>query len=103
MANQISTAALPVPEEASPSLRIRPKLWQRKVGDWCTARWMAIRPGPEARRGAVWGTLAAAAACVIIAGLYLRTCFAYVFDFSFSVVFATVLMPLVGASSSLVR
>jgi len=62
MANRISTAALPVPEEASPSLRIRAKLWWRKVGDWCAARWMAIRPGPEARRGAVWGTLAAAVA-----------------------------------------
>src|SRR3989449_11553769 len=101
MANQISTAALPVPEEASPSLRIRAKLWRRKVGDWCAARWMAIRPGPEARRGAVWGTLAAAAACVIIAGLYLRTGFGYVFDFSFAVVFAAVLIPLVAVSVAL--
>ncbi|PYU03171.1 MAG: hypothetical protein DMG33_17295, partial [Acidobacteria bacterium] len=101
MANRISTAALPVPEEASPSLRIRAKLWWRKVGDWCAARWMAIRPGPEARRGAVWGTLAAAAACVIIAGLYLRTGFGYVFDFSFAVVFAAVLIPLVAVSVAL--
>ena len=101
MANQISTAALPVPEGARPSPRARAILWRRKVGDWCAARWMAIRPGPEARRGAVWGTLAAAAACVIIAGLYLRTGFGYVFDFSFAVVFAAVLIPLVAVSVAL--
>src|SRR6266702_4285256 len=82
MANRISTAALTVPEGARPSLRARAKLWSRKAGDWCAAHWMAIRPGPEARRGAVWGTLAAAAACVIIAGLYLRTGFGYLWDFS---------------------
>ena len=57
---------------------------------------MAIRPGPEARRGAVWGTLAAAAACVVIAGLYLRTGFGYAFDFAFAVVVAAVLIPLVA-------
>src|SRR2546425_4999571 len=101
MANQISTAALPVPEGARPSPRARAILWRRKVGDWCAGHWMAIRPGPEARRGAVWGTLAAAAACVIIAGLYLRTGFGYVFDFSFAVVFAAVLIPLVAVSVAL--
>jgi dienelactone hydrolase len=57
---------------------------------------MAIRPGPEARRGAVWGTLAAAAACVVIAGIYLRTGFGYAFDFTFAVVVAAVLIPLVA-------
>jgi len=57
---------------------------------------MAIRPGPEARRGAVWGTLAAAAACVVIAGLYLRTGFGYAFDFAFAIVVAAILIPLVA-------
>jgi dienelactone hydrolase len=57
---------------------------------------MAIRPGPEARRGAVCGTLVAAAACVVIAGLYLRTGFGYAFDFAFVILFATVLIPLVA-------
>ncbi|HUM16659.1 MAG TPA: MFS transporter [Candidatus Nitrosotalea sp.] len=57
---------------------------------------MAIRPGPEARRGAACGTLAAAAACVVIAGLYLRTGFGYAFDFVFAIFFAAVLIPLVA-------
>jgi hypothetical protein len=57
---------------------------------------MAIRPGPEARRGAVCGTLVAAAACVVIAGLYLRTGFGYAFDFAFVILLATVLIPLVA-------
>jgi len=44
----------------------------------------------------VWGTLAAAAASVIIAGLYLRSGFGYLFDFAFAIVVAAVLIPLVG-------
>ncbi|HVP49017.1 MAG TPA: hypothetical protein VMT32_20625, partial [Bryobacteraceae bacterium] len=63
--------------------------------DWCVKNWLAIRPGPEARRGAVWGTLAAAAASVVIAGLYLHTGFGYAFDFAFAAVFAAVAIPLV--------
>ncbi|MBZ5591017.1 MAG: hypothetical protein LAP39_02195 [Acidobacteriia bacterium] len=70
------------------------RLW-RIVRDWRVRSWVAIRPGPEARRGAVWGTLAAAAACVVIAGLYLRSGFGYAFDFSFAIVFAAVAIPLV--------
>jgi dienelactone hydrolase len=58
--------------------------------------WAAIRPGPEVRRGAVGGTLAAAAVCVVIAGLYLRTGFGYAFDFVFAIVFAAVLIPLIA-------
>jgi dienelactone hydrolase len=57
---------------------------------------MAIRPGPEARRGAVCGTLVAAAACVVIAGLYLRTGFGHAFDFAFVILLAAVLIPLVA-------
>ena len=79
----------------------RPSLWSRVtrlwrvVRDWCVKSWLAIRPGPEARRGAVWGTLAAAAASVVIAGLYLHTGFGYAFDFAFAAVFAAIAIPLV--------
>jgi dienelactone hydrolase len=65
------------------------------VADCCAKHWIAIRPGPEARRGAVCGTLAAAAACVVIGGLYLRTGFGYAFDFATAILFAAVLIPLV--------
>ena len=39
--------------------------WSR-FKNWTAGQWAAIRPGPEARRGAVWGTLTAAAITVIL-------------------------------------
>ncbi|HYL09389.1 MAG TPA: hypothetical protein VEU31_01505 [Candidatus Acidoferrales bacterium] len=60
-----------------------------------------MRPGPEARRGAVWGTLGAAAVGVVIAGLYLRTGFGYLFDFAFAIVFAAILIPLAALAVAL--
>lgn len=65
-----------------------------KVKVWQFKNWMLIRPGPESRPGAVWGTLAAAAATVVIGGLYLRTGFGYVFDFAFATLFAALCIPL---------
>lgn len=65
-----------------------------KIKVWWSKNWMLIRPGPESRRGAVWGTLAAAAATVVIGGLYLRTGFGYVFDFAFATLFAALCVPL---------
>lgn len=65
-----------------------------KVKVWQSKNWMLIRPGPESRPGAVWGTLAAAAATVVIGGLYLRTGFGYVFDFAFATLFAALCIPL---------
>src|SRR6202162_2095758 len=92
----MSTGIGLLPEEARPSFRTRVKGWWRKAAGWCSKHWRAIRPGPEARRGAVWGTLAAAGASVVIAGLYLRTGFGYAFDFTFAVLVAAVLIPLVA-------
>jgi len=65
-----------------------------KVRVWWSKNWMLIRPGPELRRGAVWGTLAAAAATVVIGGLYLQTGFGYLFDFAFATLFAALCIPL---------
>src|SRR6266436_4652306 len=90
----MSTTAAPAPHD--PSLRTRARLGCQNLADCCAKHWMAIRPGPEARRGAVCGTLAAATACVVLAGLYLRTGFGYAFDFAFAIVFAAVLIPLVA-------
>jgi hypothetical protein len=72
----------------------RVKLWWAGVAGWCSCHWAAIRPGPEARRGAVWGTLAAAGWGVALAGLYLRSGFGYLLDFTFAIVVAAVLIPL---------
>ncbi|MGO9084293.1 MAG: hypothetical protein ACLQBK_03635 [Candidatus Sulfotelmatobacter sp.] len=68
----------------------------RRFKNWTASQWAAIRPGPEARRGAVWGTLAAAAITVIIGGLYIRTGFGYLFDFAFCILFATLFIPLIA-------
>jgi dienelactone hydrolase len=72
----------------------RAKGWWRTALAWCAGKWRLVRPGPEARRGAVWGTLAAAAICVVVAGLSARTGFGYAFDFALAIVFAAVLIPL---------
>ncbi len=79
----------------------RIKTWWQVSAAWCVRQWTMIRPGPEARRGAVWGTLAAAAACVAIAGLYARTGFGYAFDFALAILFAAVLIPLVALAVAL--
>ncbi len=73
----------------------------RRVAGWCRRQWNDIRPGPEARQGAVWGVLAPALWCVIIAGLYLRTGFGYTFDFLFAAVFAALAIPLVALTVAL--
>jgi dienelactone hydrolase len=83
----IATDSSPIPEKKS--------LWRRFRG-WCSVQWAAIRPGREARRGAVWGALAAAAICVVIGGLYIHTGFGYIFDFAFCILFAAIFIPLVA-------
>ena len=89
------------PKDARPEVFGRAKVWWRIVRNWCAQQWSAIRPGPEARRGAVWGTLGAAAACVVIGGLYLRTGFGYAFDFAFAIVVAALLIPLTALAVAL--
>jgi len=70
------------------------EVWLR-VKVWWSKNWMLIRPGPEVRRGVVWGTAAAAAASVVIAGLCLKTGFGYAFDFGFATLFAALCVPLI--------
>jgi dienelactone hydrolase len=76
-------------------------LWARgkdvwlRIRAWWSNNWMLIRPGPEVRRGVVWGTVAAALATVVIAGLTMRTGFGYAFDFGFAILFAALCIPLV--------
>ena len=93
-ATDVCTATATATERRSLSARVA--LWWRKIGSWCIRHWRAVRPGPEARRGTAWGTLAAAAVCVVVAGLYLRTGFGYAFDFTFAIVVAAALIPLVA-------
>jgi len=70
------------------------EVWLR-VKVWWSKNWMLIRPGPEVRRGVMWGTAAAAVASVVIAGLFLKTGFGYAFDFGFATLFAALCIPLI--------
>ncbi len=81
---------------ANSSPQVETKSRWRKLRDWFSRQWAAIRPGLEARRGAVWGTLAAAGICVVIGGLYIDTGFGYAFDFAFCILFAAIFIPLVA-------
>jgi dienelactone hydrolase len=58
-------------------------------------RWWAAR-GPLGPSPAGIGTLVAAALCVVIAGLYLRTGFGYAFDFLFAIAVAVIAIPLIA-------
>jgi dienelactone hydrolase len=89
------TTSTPASPSGEPSPAAK-QSWWRRLRDWGSRQWAAIRPGIEARRGAVWGTLAAAAVCVAIGGLYLDTGFGYVFDFAFCILFAAIFIPLVA-------
>lgn len=75
--------------------------WWRRFRGWCGKKWAEVRLGPEARRGAVWGTLVAAAISVIAGGLCLRTGFGYLFDFAFCILFAAIFIPLTALLVSL--
>ncbi len=99
----IDDLAVPSSAPASPQSSPPPEKkshWRRFRG-WCSVQWAAIRPGPEATRGAVYGTLAAATVCVIVSGLYLRTGFGYFFDFALCILFVALFIPLVALLVSL--
>jgi dienelactone hydrolase len=89
-------ASIPGTESTGAPQQPGKQSWWRRLRAWCSTQWAAIRPGPEARGGAVWGTLVAAAACVVIGGLYLESGFGYVFDFAFCILFAVICIPLVA-------
>lgn len=90
----VPSASEPSPP-ALPPQGAKKTIW-RKLRDWFAVQWSAIRPGPEARKGAIWGTLALAAISVVIGGLYIRTGFGYLFDFTFCLLIAAILIPLVA-------
>ena len=91
----VATPALPSPSAGETSR------WHRFRG-WCSRKWAANRLGPEARRGAIWGTFFAAAISVVAGGFVLRTGFGYLFDFAFCILFAVILIPLVALLVSLI-
>jgi len=61
---------------------------------WRSA-WALIRPGPEARTGAVWGAIAVALWIAIVGGIYLKSGFGLTIDLAFALLVAAVGVPLV--------
>jgi dienelactone hydrolase len=97
-----------VSAEASPGASREPagrlarckRIW-RGLKNWSAQQWRAIRPGPEAWRGAVAGCIAAAAATAIFGGLYLRSGFGYAFDFAFAILAASIIFGLTALGVAL--
>ena len=67
----------------------------RSVRDWCGRTWDKIRPGPEARKGAIWGAIAVALWIAIVAGIYLQSGFGLAIDIAFALTVAALGVPLV--------
>ena len=67
-------------------IRTRVALWARAIGHWFSRLWADIRPGPEARRGAIRGSLAAAFLWAIAVGRYMKSGFGLWFDLGFCLV-----------------
>jgi hypothetical protein len=68
----------------------------RTLRDWSTRAWANIRPGPEARKGALWGAILLALWIAIVGGIYLKSGFGRPIDISFALLVAALGVPLVA-------
>ena len=76
------------------SVRIRHR-WNQ-LRDWWRRTWINIRPGPEARQGAAWAIIAAAAWAAVVGGIYLESGFSRWIDFPFAFAIAAIGIPLIA-------
>jgi len=65
-----------------------------RIRNWWRRAWSNIRPGPEARKGGVWGVLAAALWAAVIGGHYLESGFGPWIDYAFAFAVAALGIPL---------
>ena len=72
------------------------KLWLR-VKSWSARIWGELRPGPEVRRGAVWGCALAAVPALVVAVRFVKLGFGWWVNVLFVVVAAAILMLLAVA------
>ena len=68
----------------------------RAFRNWTARAWVLIRPGREARRGALWGAILLALSIAIVGGLYLQSGFGLAIDLAFALAVAALGVPLVG-------
>ncbi len=67
----------------------------RVVRDWLSRAWANIRPGPETRKGVVWGAILVALWIAIVGGVDLNSGFGRAFDLAFALLVAALGVPLV--------
>jgi len=92
----VSTTAEPVPQPPRISFRERIRNRWNKLGNWWKRVWTDVRPGPEARKGAVWASLAAAAVAAFIGAYYFQSGFGLWVDFAFVFAVAALGIPLLA-------
>src|SRR5580658_4301359 len=68
----------------------------RSLRDWSSRAWTNIRPGPEARKGAIWGAVLVALWIAIVGGIYLKSGFGLTVDLAFALIVALLGVPLVA-------
>lgn len=68
----------------------------RSIREWCGRAWGNIRPGPEARYGALAGAVVVALWIAIVGGIYLRSGFGMAPDVAFALAVALLGVPLVA-------
>src|SRR5665213_3098762 len=66
----------------------------RTIRDWIGRAWANVRPGPEARRGAIWGAIFVALGIAVVAGIYLQSGFGLAVDLAFTLTVAALGLPL---------
>src|SRR3954454_3562050 len=67
----------------------------RSLGSWWGRTWSEIRPRPEARRGAIWATLATVIWAIVVGALNLKLGYGLWANFLFSCGVAVLGIPLV--------
>jgi dienelactone hydrolase len=86
------------PAEPTPRPTLRQRIRRRwnQLAAWWSRTWSNIRPGPEARKGAAWAVIAAAAWAAIVGGIYLESGFGRWIDFLFAFAIAAIGIPLIA-------
>lgn len=68
-----------------------------RAARWIAAFWRDIRPGPEARKGALWAAIATVIWAAIVGGINLKSGFGVAADLLFAFLIAALGIPLVAA------
>jgi dienelactone hydrolase len=74
----------------------------RSIGSWSRRTWSEIRPGPEARRGAIWAALATVIWAIVVGALNLKLGYGVWANFLVACTVAALGIPIVALGVALV-